>query len=181
MDLIELDRRAGAATSAIIDQVPAGLLDAPTPCTKWTVWQIIEHMVENNRAHVAQARDESEVDIGIGFARTGQAFTETFRDPATLTRQFTLGKFPTDGRGVVAVHLADVLVHGWDIGRAAGIPVTFDTDLARVALRITEGFPDGLRGPDGAFARALPAPDDAPIHTRLLAFLGRDPEWTPAT
>lgn len=180
MDLIELDRRAGAATSAIIDRVPAELLDAPTPCTKWTVRQVIEHMVENNRAHVAQARGESEVDIGSGFASTGQVFTETFRDPGTLTKPFTLGKFPTDGRGVVAVHLADVLVHGWDIGRAAGIPVTFDADLAHVALRITEGFPDGLRGPDGAFAQPFPVPDDAPIHTRLLAFLGRDPQWSPA-
>lgn len=184
MDVIELDRRASAATGAIIDRVPAGLLDARTPCTKWTVREIVTHLVDNNRSLVAQARDETDADIGMGigtdFTTTSRVFTETFADPAMLTRRFELARIPTDGRGVVSVHFADVLVHGWDIGRAAGLSVTIDEDLAHAALRITARMPDGLRGPDKAFAHARPAPDDAPVHTRLLAFLGRDPEWSPA-
>lgn len=183
MDLRELDQRATAATGAIIDQVPEDLLDAPTPCTRWTIRQIVEHLVDNNRSHIAEARGVSEVDdIGRGFAETSRAFTETFADPAVLSRPFVMGGIPSDGRGVVAVHFADVLVHGWDIGCAAGLAVTFEEDLAAAALRITERFPDtpAVRGPNGAFALPVRVPDDAPAPIRLLGFTGRDPAWSPA-
>ncbi|HEX2130752.1 MAG TPA: TIGR03086 family metal-binding protein [Actinophytocola sp.] len=176
MDVIELDRRARAATGEIIDQVPEALLDAPTPCSRWTIRQIVEHMIDNNRALVAMARDEA--IAGTGFADTGEAFSAAFADPAVRERTFTLAGVETDWRGVVSVHFADVLVHGWDIGRAAGIDVTIDDDLAGAALRVTSRFPERLRGPDGAFDHARTTPDDAPIQTRLLAFLGRDPQWT---
>jgi len=178
MDVIELDRRARAATGAVIDQVPDALLDAPTPCSRWTIREIVEHMVDNNRETVAMARGESSVDIGSGFADTGAAFDAAWADPAVRDRTFTLAGTDVDWRGVVAVHFADVLVHGWDIGRAAGIDVTIDDDLAAAALRVTSRFPDSVRGPDAGFDHPRPAPDDAPVQTRLLAFLGRDPEWT---
>lgn len=177
MDVIELDRRASAATGAVIDRVPAERMDAPTPCAAWTIRDIVEHLVGNNRGLVGRARGEGPADIGTDFGATSQVFTETFADPGVRTRSFELSGVPTDWRGVVAVHFADVLVHGWDIGRAAGVDVTLDEDLAAAALRITSLFPEHLRGPDGPFGRPHPVPADAPAQTRLVAFLGRDPEW----
>ena len=91
--------------------------------------------------------------------------------------QFELAGIESDGRGVIAVNFADVLVHGWDIARAAGFDVAIDDDLCTAALRVTSRFPENLRGPDGAFDHPRPVPDDAPVQLRLLAFLGRDPEW----
>ena len=179
MDVIDLHRRAAHATAAIIDRVPADQLDAPTPCSRWTIRQVVEHLVSNNRTLVARVRDGSEVD-GDDFAATAREFNETFADPAVQSTPFELGKVPTDGRGVVAMQLADVLVHGWDIGRGAGLDVTIDEDLAAAALRITAGIPDHVRGPDGPFGTAVPAPEDAPAQDRLLSFLGRDPAWAPA-
>ncbi|MCT2582605.1 TIGR03086 family metal-binding protein [Actinophytocola gossypii] len=177
MDVMELDRRARAATGAIIDRVPDALLDAPTPCDSWTIRQIVEHMVDNNRAFVSAHKD-STVDIGHDFAETGQAVDDLFADPAVRERTFTLAGVDVDWRGAVAVHFADVLVHGWDIGRAAGLDVTIDDDLAAAALRVTSRFPDSVRGPDRGFDHPRPVRDDAPVWIRLLAFLGRDPEWT---
>lgn len=178
MDVIELGRRASAATAAIIDRVPADRMDAPTPCARWTIREIVRHLVDNDRGHVAEARNSSTVDIGTEFSATSKVFTETFDDPAVLGRKFELAGIEVDGRAVVAVRFADVLVHGWDIGRAAGIEVRIDDDLAAAALRVTSAFPENLRGPDGAFDYPRPAPEDAPLQVRLLAFLGRDPEWT---
>lgn len=179
MDLIDLHRRAAAATGAIIDQVPEDLLDAPTPCPDWAIRDVITHLVDNNRFLIARSGRESEVD-GTDFAATSRAFNETFADPEVQARPFEVREIPVDGRGMIAVQFADVLVHGWDIGRSAGLDVTLPDDLAAAALRITEGFPADMRGPGGAFGHARPVPDDAPAGTRLLAFLGRDPEWAPA-
>lgn len=180
MDVIELHRRAVAATGGIIERVDERRLDTPTPCTKWSIRQIIQHMVDNNRSHVVEVRGESVVDtMGTDFRSTSAAFLDVFHDVEVLARPFTLGGLPSNGYGVVAVQFADVLVHGWDIGRAASMDITFDEELAGAALRITEQFPDtpAIRGPNGAFAAPVPVPHDAPLTDRLLAFTGRDPDW----
>jgi uncharacterized protein (TIGR03083 family) len=176
VDLIDLHRQAAATTGAIIDRVPGDLLDAPTPCAHWAVRDVIAHLVDNHRGLVARA-GRSEIDSG-GFAATARVFNETFADPAVQDAPFELAGIPIDGRGVIAVQFADVLVHGWDIGRSAGLDVSIPDDLATAAMRITSGFPENLRGPDGAFDHARTTPADAPAGVRLLAFLGRDPEWT---
>ena len=177
MDFIDLHRRAAAATGAIIDRVPGDLLDAPTPCADWAVRDVIAHLVDNNRGLLERA-GKSEVD-GDGFTATARAFNETFAGLQDAT--FELAGIPTDGRGVLAVQFADVLVHGWDIGRGAGLDVTIPDDLAAAAIRVTSGFPQHLRGPDSPFDHPRATSEDAPAGGRLLAFLGRDPEWTPAS
>jgi uncharacterized protein (TIGR03086 family) len=177
VDLIDLHRRAADATGAIIERVPGDLLDAPTPCARWTIRDVIAHLVDNNRGLIARVGG-SEVD---GFAATARAFNEAYADPAVQDAKFEVVGIPTDGRGMLAVQFADVLVHGWDIGRGAGLDVTIPDDLATAALRITSGFPEHLRGPDSSFAHPHSAPQDAPAGVRLLAFLGRDPEWTAPT
>jgi uncharacterized protein (TIGR03086 family) len=177
VDLIELHRRAADHTKAIIDRVPADRLDAPTPCASWTVRDVIGHLVDNHRYLVAKA-GKSGVD-STEFGPASAAFNQAFADPEVQTTAFELRGVPTDGRGVVAVQFADVLVHGWDIARSAGLDATLPDDLASAALLVTQRFPDGMRGPDGPFDHPREVPGDAPAGVRLVAFSGRDPEWTP--
>jgi uncharacterized protein (TIGR03083 family) len=177
VDLIELHRRAAEHTKAIIDRVPADRLDAPTPCASWTVRDVIGHLVDNNRHLVARA-GKSGVD-STEFGPTSTAFNRAFADPGVQATPFELRGVPTDGRGVVAVQFADVLVHGWDIARSAGLDGTLPDDLAAAALRVTQRFPDSMRGPDGPFDHPREVPGDAPASVRLVAFSGRDPEWMP--
>jgi uncharacterized protein (TIGR03086 family) len=181
MDVIALVRRADAATGAVIDRIPEDLLDARTPCTNWRIREIIDHMVGNNQDMLRRADKESSVDSkAADFATTSRAVADAYADPAVLERTFDLGGFQLDGRSLMAVHFADVLVHGWDIGRAARVEVHIEDDLAAAALRVIQSFPDTLRGPDKAFAHPVPVAEDAPIQTRLLALSGRDTEWEPA-
>jgi uncharacterized protein (TIGR03086 family) len=176
VDLIDLHRRAAAHTGAIIDRLPGDRLDAKTPCASWTVRDVITHVVDNHRNLVTRA-GKSAVD-STDFGAVSAAFNEAFDDPEVQAKPFELRGVPTDGRGVVAVQFADVLVHGWDIGRSAGLDVTLPDDLATAALFITKGFPEDLRGPDGPFDHAHAVSEDAPAGVRLVAFLGRDPEWS---
>ena len=43
-----------------------------------------------------------------------------------------------------------------------------------------ERVEDAMRG-SGQYGPAVPVPDDADAQTRLIAFIGRDPAWWPAS
>jgi uncharacterized protein (TIGR03086 family) len=177
MDVIELLRRATASTAAVIERIGEDQLDAPTPCARWTIREIVGHMEDNSR-HMLERVDRKSTEDE--FAALNAAVLDAYADPEVQARKFELGGNELDGRGLVAVNFADVLVHGWDIARAAGFDVSLDDDLCTAAFRVTSRFPESLRGPDGAFDHPRPIPDDAPPRQRLLAYLGRDPEWTSA-
>jgi uncharacterized protein (TIGR03086 family) len=68
----------------------------------------------------------------------------------------------------------DLVVHGWDLARAAGLDETMDpAEVARLAEQAT-GLGDNLRR-SGVCGPEVPAPPDASPQERLLCFLGRDP------
>ena len=69
---------------------------------------------------------------------------------------------------------SDLVVHGWDLARAARLDDGMeDEDIERVR-RYMESMGEGLRSP-GAFGPEVEAPPDADNQGRLLAFLGRRP------
>jgi hypothetical protein len=72
----------------------------------------------------------------------------------------------------------DVLVHTWDLGRAAGHEVTLDPDLCRKFL---EGLPsdDAVLSRTGMYDSPRPVPARSDAQAELLARLGRDPDWGP--
>ncbi|OLF09419.1 TIGR03086 family protein [Actinophytocola xinjiangensis] len=175
MDVIALHRRATAATTAVLDRVAADKLGVPTPCTSWTISEIVDHMVSNGHTMLGRLGQESTSD---NLATLSDTFLAAYDDQEVLDRTFELAGFEVDGRTVVAVNFADVLVHGWDIARAAGFDVTFDDDLAEAALRVTSIVPDSMRGPDKAFDHARDVAQDASPHDRLIAFVGRDLAWS---
>jgi uncharacterized protein (TIGR03086 family) len=74
----------------------------------------------------------------------------------------------------LAQYPLELLVHTWDLGRATGQPVVFDSDLVRPALETARRFAPqgraaGMLGPECRVA------DDADDQTRLLALFGRGP------
>jgi uncharacterized protein (TIGR03086 family) len=188
MDFRMLDRRASEATGALLAGLRADQLDLPTPCTQWTVRGVVEHLVDTADFFTATARgaarpDRAGADPRPAFAAATADYLAAFADDAVLDLRFDLGgKGVVDGRAATAIHLVDVLVHGWDIGRATGVEVVLADDVVAAALRIAATYPDipAVRGPGGAFAPALAVSDTASPVSRLVAMLGRDPEWAPA-
>lgn len=175
MDVIAYYRRAAASTAAVLERVPEDQLDAPTPCDRWTIREIVQHMKDNSDGMLDRIGKKSTVDE---LAASHDEVLAAWDDPEVLDRKFELAGFDIDGRSVVAINFADVLVHGWDIARAAGFDVTFDEDLISAAVKVTSRFPENLRGPDGPFDHPHPVAEDASSRDRMLAYLGRDPEWS---
>ena len=76
------------------------------------------------------------------------------------------------------IYTADVFMHTWDLARATGQDDRLDPDFCAELLAGMEGIEEVLRA-SGQYGPAVPVPDDADVQTRMLGFIGRDPEWKP--
>lgn len=66
----------------------------------------------------------------------------------------------------------DLLIHRWDLSRAAGLPESLAPEDIRWADRVADGFGEMLHA-EGVCAPPLEPPRQADDQTRLLARLGR--------
>jgi uncharacterized protein (TIGR03086 family) len=70
--------------------------------------------------------------------------------------------------------LGDVVIHTWDLARAAGLDETLDADVVHDMLTGMEPLDDMLRA-SGQYGPKVQVPPDADEQTRLIAFTGRQP------
>jgi uncharacterized protein (TIGR03086 family) len=189
MDLWELDQRTLAATGRIVARVAPDQLAGPTPCGDWTLEVLLRHMVASNHGFAAAARgldadpavwEDAELDDDpyAAYQRSADDVNAAF----AAARQ-TDHKFKIYGYGVFAaptaigMHLVDFLVHGWDVAASIGASRTLDTELSEAAMAIALRWP--YQRPDKAFGVQVPVPATAPVDQRLVAYLGRRPDWSP--
>ncbi|MFB9468432.1 hypothetical protein ACFFR3_02875 [Nonomuraea salmonea] len=79
---------------------------------------------------------------------------------------------------VAAVGAIEIAVHGWDVAMACGERHPLPPLLAEELLDLARLFVTAQERP-ARFALPLPVPPHAPAQDHLLAYLGRDPTWTP--
>jgi uncharacterized protein (TIGR03086 family) len=195
VDVRELDRRAVALATSVVAQVRGDDLDRPTPCEGWPVRDLLRHMTAQHRGFAAAARGdggdlahwaapvESDTDpVGAHQSAAEDvvvAFAAADLDAAELTLPDFGGRaFPA--RQAMSFHAIDYLVHAWDVGASIGLPVRPDDDLLPAALDITLAVPvgDARTRPGAAFAPVLAgASAKRDPWQRVLATLGRDPDW----
>ena len=70
--------------------------------------------------------------------------------------------------------ILDLVVHGWDLGRATGGDERLDPELVAMAYDYIAPVAELWRQA-GAFGPAVPVPEGADQQTRLLALVGRHP------
>lgn len=188
MDVLELDRRAVAATGSLVERLTDSELDNQTPCPEWTVRELIGHMVEVAAGNQGRFGLEIPVPEFPEDPRQAwfeaQAFAAKVFEQVDLTKPVDFGAFGSfPGAAVVGVHTSDTLVHAWDVARAIGQPCAFDAELGESVLKLVSSWPDvpQLRAPGGAFGPKVPVPADASVTDRLVAFCGRSPSWSAAS
>jgi uncharacterized protein (TIGR03086 family) len=164
----------------------------PTPCTSWSVRDVVNHLVGGNLLFtrvlggeppppreelVAASRTDRLGDDAVGAYRDSAAsLLEAFRAEGVPDRVVTVpaGTFP----GIGALHLRTVeaLVHGWDVAQGTGRPLAFPDELVENELAFTRAtlskLPPRPEG-QGPFGAPQPVADDAPALDRLAALLGR--------
>lgn len=180
--------RASAEFGRRLAAVPAGRWQDPTPCEKWTVRDIADHITGGNRFAVlilggatagdalAQVRSGDFGDDPLtAFRASAAAQIEAFSRPGAMTGlcHHPAGEIP--GRQFAALRTGDLLVHAWDIARATGTDEHLDDELALGALTVYEPMmtAPAETGAYGSGPRAEAA--DLSPQQRLLRLLGRHP------
>lgn len=183
-DPVALLESATAAVQTIVDRVRPDQLGLPTPCTEWTVRDLINHLDKGNEWAVANLAggggavprpegDHLGDDPARAFADSSARMVAAFRVPGALAKMLTLPFGQMPGAAFAGMRAVDTLVHGWDIATAAGQPTNFAPELNEVALAMAKRTLAGRPRAGSPFAPEQPVADDAPAADRLAAFLGR--------
>ncbi|MGI8717761.1 MAG: TIGR03086 family metal-binding protein [Lapillicoccus sp.] len=169
-------------------------LDRPTPCTDYTVRQLLGHLVavERRVAHISRGGQPFDVtslvtdvpdDDWLEVWTTARGELDTAMSQAgVLERTFVhpAGTFP--GRQAIFAYVGEAAVHGWDLAAAIGRQDLLDDSLAAVSLGpLTQFLPAEPRGGHIPFGPVVDVPADAPAYDRLVGWVGRDPHWTTGT
>lgn len=181
-----------AGTEQLVAGIGPDAWGLPTPCTGWSVRDVVNHLVAGNLLFVrvlggeqlppreellaASRADQLGDDASGAYRASAAALAGAFRADGALERMVTVpaGTVP----GIAALHLRTVeaMVHGWDVARATGLPLAFPDGLVEQELAFTRDMlprvPSAPAG-QGPFAPAQQVPDDAPALDRLAGLLGR--------
>ncbi len=194
--MADFDRRSAFLASyenaaVIVSAIPLERLGDRTPCPRYDVAGLIDHLVEAGHRAAALGRgqaprpgDESpHVELSDAPAQLRRAATEAaeaWGDEAALTSRLTMpwGEEYT-GATLIDMYLAELAAHAWDLARTTGQLDRLDPSLALPAL-------DGARAmikpqyrnmvePGAPFGAEVPPPAGADEWELLAAFMGRDP------
>ncbi|MCX5417578.1 TIGR03086 family metal-binding protein [Streptomyces sp. NBC_00059] len=199
-DIVLLDRIAVLESVRVVDEARPGDWLRPTPCDRWTLRELVEHMAAQHHGFAAASRGEGadaaawrRPDLGddpAGAYRTAaKAVLDAFASPGLPERPFALPEIsarPVPALRAVGFHFIDYVAHAWDVATALGLPVRLPEPVLREALPIALAVPDGdvRRAPGAAFRPGLPVdretrPDGHGTLSLILAVLGRSSDWTP--
>lgn len=177
------------STADVLANVSDDQLTAPTPCENLRLDELIAHVGVLAHAFTAAARkdfgpmtdtppaDGAQLDADWRTAYPARLaeLARAWQDPAAWEGMSRAGgvDFPGEVGGSIA--LAEVVLHGWDVARAAGVSYGADTSTTKTLLEYLAQFDPS--GTPGMFGPAKPITDDAPAFDRIIAMSGRDPGW----
>ncbi|OMC43523.1 TIGR03086 family protein [Mycobacterium sp. IS-2888] len=179
MDPLSAHQRAQDAFARVLANVSPDQLGAPTPCSEWTIGDLIEHVIGGNE-HVGlwaqtpiepPARPDDLVAAHRGSAAAAQA---VFAGPDGMSMMFKLPFAEIPGQMFIGLRTSDVLTHAWDLATATGQSTDLDPELAGEQLAAVRAFVGPqFRGPGKPFAEEQPCPPERASADQLAAFLGR--------
>jgi uncharacterized protein (TIGR03086 family) len=157
--------------------------DRPSPCPEWDARGVVEHVIGFHDVLLLRplgAKPERPADDMVGrWAVTDVSLRTALAQRGVLERSVDVPGMGDRPVGPLLDALTtDVLVHTWDLARAIGDDVALDGELCRDAYERALPNDERLRS-SGMFGPRVPVAADADAQTLLLAFLGRDPGWSP--
>lgn len=186
-DLVALFQAGCATFGARVHRVDAEQWPAGTPCTEWSVADLVDHLIDEHLwvppllsghrletagAIVKSARHTLEGDRPAAWDAASLASARAFAEQGALDRDVALSRGSTAASEYISEMIFDLTVHSWDLGRAIGMNEALPAELVAFTLPFAESF-SGDTSP--WFAPPQPAPADASDEERLIALTGRRP------
>ncbi len=174
-------RRLADAVTGVVAAVPEERWSSPSPCEGWTARDVVRHLVDSQARFLGSVGREvgaiPSVDADpLGAWKAATAVVQAdLDDPARATAGYEGYFGPTTFEATVErFGCFDLLVHRWDLARAAGLDDRLEPDEVHRVLVDARSMGDVLRG-DGICGPEVPAAPGADEQDQLLAFLGRTP------
>jgi uncharacterized protein (TIGR03086 family) len=187
MELLDAQGSALSGFDWLVKAIGPGDWAAPTPCTDWTVRDLLNHLVAEqlwvpallSGASIDEIGDQFDGDV-LGDNPVGSWTTaatnarEAWLRPGALQREVHLsyGLGPATEFGWQMT--LDLAVHGWDLAKGIGEASPLHNELADALLEVFEPAVWRWQG-TGIFAPPIPVSADAGSPARLLGMLGRHP------
>ena len=184
---VELIDAASAQFERVVRQLPDGAWDQPTP-SQLSVRELVEHVVVGNRftalllagvdrdqARAMLTGDQLGGDPVAAVAESAQRQADAFATtPLDQSIAGPNGKVPA--AAYLRFRVVDLVVHAWDLLRAAQLDETLDQQIFVALMDLVEPHLDDMlafgaygAGPSGTL------PPDASPQSRVLDWFGRRP------
>lgn len=171
------------ALSAMVERIQPTQLQNSTPCSEFTVHDVLDHMITLGGSFAYRFRGEEAPESNappvygwVPAAEFRQAMDDLLNavmSPGAMERTISapVGEMP--GSTFAQFVAFDGLIHGWDLASATGL----DYELPPAVIASVDEFARGaltceMRDGD-TFKEATTAPADASQMERLVAFSGR--------
>jgi uncharacterized protein (TIGR03086 family) len=180
--------------AALVYGVADDQLSNPTPCDKWLLGDLLDHVggfaigfgnaARKGFGEIADATPEGNAaNLEAGWrdriAGDLQALAISWADPQAWTGMTRVGSVDLPGENAGMFALDELVVHGWDVARASRQP--YDCD--RTSLEAVHALVLGFAGPEQAqqrssiFGPVLEVDLADPLLDRVIGLTGRHPAW----
>lgn len=156
-----------------------------TPCSEWSVRDLINHLVYEDRwavpllagKTVGEVGDEFEGDLvaddpHLAWKLASEEARVAAQEPGATERTVHLSFGDFSGGDYLDQLTADHLIHGWDLARGTSGQENLDEELMEHVHAWALPIEDMLKG-SGAYGEKVEAPEGADPQTKLLAVFGR--------
>ncbi|MTD53689.1 TIGR03086 family metal-binding protein [Amycolatopsis pithecellobii] len=187
MSLLDRHGQTLAEFDRTVHLVKADQWDNPTPCTEWTVRDLVNHLVSEQLwvphllggATLAEVGDRYDGDV-LGddpvraWEESSRAARAAWTEEGAVDRMVHLsfGKFDASLYGWQMT--MDLAVHAWDLAMGIGAPQPIEDDVAEELIPVVRPMIAAAQG-TGILAPPVEVPDDASAPDRLVALCGREP------
>jgi uncharacterized protein (TIGR03086 family) len=186
MDEIALLTGVLDKTADIVDGVNESDWAKPTPCSDYTVKDLVSHMVGWSASFVGAATGHT-ADVDPSAYQVNPSSAAEFRDAIqTMIAGWTehgtdrtvslIGAGSMPGQMVFDMTLMEYLAHGWDLAKATEQEMPYTDEEAQAVHDLaTKHLGDEWRGDGKPFGKVVEVAIDAPVLDRFAGFMGRMP------
>jgi uncharacterized protein (TIGR03086 family) len=187
---------AARALTGLVHGVRDDQLGEPTPCTRYLLGDLLQHVRGLAEAFTVAGRKEQPAggstppppgdasllpeDWRGEIADWLERLDETWADPSAWEGTTWIAGFqaPASAVGVAAAN--ELVVHGWDVARASGQPIALDDAALAPCLEFVAMMsgPGSEQARGDAFGPPRPVGPDASPLDQVVAGNGRDPAWS---
>jgi uncharacterized protein (TIGR03086 family) len=178
------------ATLAVCQNVLRGVADTelhkPTPCSKFSVDQLADHLI-GSLVSLGGMAGGTVVPEAAGTSGDDKLKARTVESRVAFAAQQSLeawhlrglegtvrlGEQEMPASAAASILSVELLVHAWDFAVATGQQVTVSDEVSRYVLDLATQVISPQQRQGGSFADAIEPGPDAHILDRLIAFSGR--------